>query len=108
MDVLQTISIIFLILSVVCAIVIVIDIARGHRQKMAIMDWVWPITAIWSGPIGLWAYFTFGRMKKSGGQGSQEKPSWQVTTVGTLHCAAGCTVGDFAGEWLIFLTGFTI
>ena len=27
---------------------------------------------------------------------------------GTSHCGAGCTVGDLAGEWVVFLGGFTI
>ena len=36
------------------------------------------------------------------------KPFFQFTTIGDLHCVAGCTVGDFAGEWVVFLTGFTL
>ena len=33
------------------------DIACGHRQQMAIMNLVWPITALYWGPVALWAYF---------------------------------------------------
>ncbi len=114
---------------------IAIDILAGHKQKMPVMSWVWPITAIWAGPVGLWAYFQFGRMKapeqkeqhqqknqnesggdrNKGGEISKEqlekkagKPFWQITTVGDLHCASGCTLGDFAGEWIVFFTGLTI
>ena len=28
--------------------------------------------------------------------------------VGDSHCGAGCTLGDFIGEWIVFLTGFTV
>ncbi|HLG97887.1 MAG TPA: DUF4396 domain-containing protein [Bryobacteraceae bacterium] len=28
--------------------------------------------------------------------------------VGDSHCGAGCTLGDFAGEWIVFLTGLTV
>jgi len=31
-------------------------------MHMWIMNIVWPITALWSGPAGLWAYFLFGRL----------------------------------------------
>lgn len=90
---------------------------------------------IWSGPVGLRAYFRFGRMKASDGKdqqsqesgksgGGQEehssekskeelekkagKPFWQITTVGDLHCASGCTLCDFVGEWIVFFTGLVI
>jgi len=114
MDTLKIISIASLSFSVLCAVVIAADILGGHRQKMAIMNWVWPITAIWSGPFGLWAYFRFGRAPRSqsvpGAEANtkRRKPAWQTITVGDLHCAAGCTLGDVAGEWLVFLTGITV
>ena len=120
MNLLRIVSIVSLFLAFACSAIILIDILVGPSQKMAIMNWVWPITAIWSGPLGLWAYFQFGRANNLGGQhGNQpkskdqlerkaDKPFWQITTVGDLHCAAGCTLGDFAGEWIVFLTGLVI
>ena len=114
MEVLRVASIAFLALSLLCALIIAFDVLRGHRQPMAIMNWVWPITGLWAGPLGLWAYFRLGR---SGGaqtsmtpesEKKSSKPSWRQVTVGDLHCAAGCTIGDFAGEWIVFLTGFTL
>ncbi len=135
METLRIVSIASLILSGLCTLIILVDILAGHKQKMPIMSWVWPITAIWSGPVGLWAYFRFGRMKatgekeqhrhepgksesgqeEQGGEKSKEqlekkagKPFWQITTAGTLHCASGCTLGDFVGEWIVFFTGLVI
>ena len=131
--VLNEISIASLVLAFICPAIVVIDIAAGQRQQMTIMNWVWPITAIWSGPLGLWAYFRFGRSKKDGGSkqtqgggnqkqpksgGSEKskeelerkagKPFWQIVSVGDTHCAAGCTLGDIMGEWIVVLTGFAL
>lgn len=60
------------------------------------------VTALWAGPLGLAAYWLIGR-----GSG-QEKPMWESVLVGDSHCGAGSTVGDFIGEWIVFLTGVTI
>lgn len=36
------------------------------------------------------------------------KPRWATTSVGVLHCGAGCTLGDIIAETAIFLAGVTI
>lgn len=43
-----------------CALVILADIAAGYRQHMWIMNAVWPVTALWAGPLALLGYFTHG------------------------------------------------
>lgn len=93
---------IWIVICFICAIICVFDILAGHRQKMAIMNAVWPITMLYAGPIGLFAWFAMGR--KGGGK----RPEWQSVVLGTTHCGAGCTLGDFAGEWVVFLSAFTI
>ena len=51
-----------LIVAFASAFAILFDIfVRGYRQKMFIMEWVWPITALYLGPLGLWAYWDMGR-----------------------------------------------
>jgi hypothetical protein len=89
------------------------DIAGGRRQKMGVMNFVWPITMLWAGPIGLWAYYQMGRAAPAdaarGQQHSQHHgqnrlgaqdggPSWSSTSKGALHCGAGCTLGDLVAE----------
>jgi hypothetical protein len=44
-----------------CALAIVFDVVRGNPRKMWIMNVVWPITALWSGPLGFWFYWRAGR-----------------------------------------------
>jgi hypothetical protein len=102
---LTLLAIAHLVLSCLSALIVGGDIAFGNRQKMAVMNFVWPITALWAGPLGLVAYWMIGR------QGPQEKkaqPFWQSVLVGDAHCGAGCTLGDFAGEWLVYLAGLTV
>ncbi|MHB1558660.1 MAG: hypothetical protein ACYC61_14475 [Isosphaeraceae bacterium] len=59
---LNVVAHVFVFASIMSAVLI----ALGHRQKMAIMNLVWPITALYFGPIGLWAYWAMGRTKAQG------------------------------------------
>jgi len=40
---------------------IAVDLRRRQPQPMAVMNWVWPINALWAGLIGIWAYWAIGR-----------------------------------------------
>jgi|SRR5690348_514512 hypothetical protein len=101
-----------------CALAIALDLAGGHRQHMWIMNLVWPITALYAGPLALWAYFKVGRLSshhrmqiaKARGEkpASQRKPFWQTVGVADSHCGAGCTLGDIAGGWIVFMGTFEI
>lgn len=101
-----------------CALAIMLDLLSGHRQQMWIMNLVWPINALYAGPLALWAYFRIGRLsaqrrmqegKRHGEEpASQRKPFWQSVSVGVSHCGAGCTLGDIIGSWIVFAGGLTI
>ncbi|HEX2910926.1 MAG TPA: DUF4396 domain-containing protein [Chloroflexia bacterium] len=119
-----------LTISFICALICLADIyLGGHRQKMKVMEAVWPITMLYMGVIGLWAYWKMGRAKsshfnrstgdknsmpktKKGNNGnksqSPKKPFWQSVFVSVCHCGGGCTLGDIIAEWGVFLVGFTI
>lgn len=86
-----------LVLAGVSALIIAIDLLRGHRQRMWIMNIVWPITALYSGPLGLWAYFAIGRNSVRHETG-REKPLWQSVGLAATHCGSGCTLGDLLAE----------
>lgn len=64
-------------------------------QAMKIMNIVWPVTALYGGPLAVWAYDAFGR--------KQHKPAplWQSVLKGTLHCGSGCTLGDLLSATLL-------
>jgi hypothetical protein len=105
---LHAISIWFLLLSAIAAFVIV-----GHvlwrPQKMRVMNFVWPITALYFGPFALLSYFRFGRAHPAhNGNRSKDAPFWQQVWVGATHCGAGCTLGDILAEWSVFLGGLSL
>ena len=114
MDTLHIISIISLITGGICFLVILIDILSGHRQKMMIMNFVYPITGLYGSVFALVFYFTIGRKSvaqkqrqqkgNDHGMHQQKKPFWQSVTVGALHCGSGCTIGDILAEtFLLFV-----
>jgi hypothetical protein len=90
------------------------DIGRGHRQRMPVMAWVWPITCLYTGPLGLWAYRRLGLphspawLAERGLDEPPEQPGWASTALGVSHCGAGCTLGDIVAEWAVFALGLTI
>jgi Domain of unknown function (DUF4396) len=74
---------------------------RGQRPHMRIMEAVWPITALYWGPVAVWFFRRRQRER-------EDRPAWETSATGTTHCGAGCTLGDIAGEWIVYATGFTI
>ncbi|MCA9023442.1 MAG: hypothetical protein KDA74_25005, partial [Planctomycetaceae bacterium] len=58
---LTTIAILSLVLALLSAVWILIDVIR-NPQHMAIMNVVWPLTALYAGPLALGIYYWFGRM----------------------------------------------
>lgn len=108
---LSTLSIISLGFAVACTLVIALDIALGRRQSMAIMNLVWPITALYSGPLGLWAYWRHGRASRHGEQqhhAGGERPFAHSVALAATHCGSGCTLGDLLAEALLLAVPFTL
>ena len=97
----------------VCAGLIADDIfVRGYRQHVWIMDVVWPLTALYSGPLGWLAYRRWGRLsspryrQQTGARGHY--PFTVSVGISDTHCGAGCALGDVIGEWVLFAVGATI
>ena len=103
---LHNIAITSLTVSGLCSALILIDIVRGRKQRMWIMNIVWPVTALYSGPVGLWAYVKVGRPPSHGR--IQKKPFWQSVGLSAMHCGSGCTLGDILAEWHLFLAPATL
>lgn len=105
-----------------CALTIAIDEAR-HPQAMAIMNVVWPVSALYFSVFGLWAYFVLGRRRtkkamQPGMQGVRHgrtheeqqpaPPSAAQVAIGTSHCGAGCTLADVGTEFAIAAGGLIL
>ncbi len=109
---LHALSIGALMLGALCALVALVDVVR-HPQHMGVMNVVWPVVALFAGPLALWGYFTYGRlaahekMKPAMDKG-ETPPSKKLTPFpvmvgkGAAHCGSGCTLGDICAEWLCF------
>ena len=114
---LRLLSIASLVLAGVCTAIIAIDLVK-HPQKMWIMNVVWPITALYAGPLAVIAYFKAGRLSskhsvdeaKTRGEDNpgKKKPFWQMAAVGSTHCGSGCTLGDLVAEWIVFAAPIVI
>jgi hypothetical protein len=78
---------------------------RARPQRMWVMNVVWPVTALYWGPVGLWGIWDLGTPPV---RPRPAKPFWQQVAVSVTHCGAGCTLGDIIGEWLVFAFGWTL
>ena len=109
-----------LALAFLCAITIALDEVR-HPQNMAVMNIVWPVTALYLSVFAVWAYFRIGRgMSKeamSNMSGDEHKhtmeqarahPTFAQVAVPGSHCGAGCTLGDVVSEFGVFSLGITL
>ncbi|HKO27925.1 MAG TPA: DUF4396 domain-containing protein [Solirubrobacteraceae bacterium] len=85
---------------------------RGYRQHLWIMNVVWPLTALYSGPLGWLAYRRWGRLsspgyrQQSGVRGHY--PFSVAVGISDTHCGAGCALGDVISEWVLFAVGASI
>ncbi|MQA74084.1 MAG: DUF4396 domain-containing protein [Solirubrobacterales bacterium] len=112
-DWLETIAWVSLALAAICAALVAWDIlGRGYRQPMRIMEAVWPITALYLGPLGLLAYRRWGRPKSNRYQREHgetgRRPFAVRVGVSASHCGAGCTLGDIIATWVVFAAGLTV
>jgi Domain of unknown function (DUF4396) len=112
MNSLHIVSEISLFIAVLCALIIAVDIVSGNKQKMMIMNFVFPITGLYAGPLAILFYYSIG--KKSSAKNMrkrvdshahyEKKPFWQSVVIGSLHCGSGCTLGDVIAEiFLLFI-----
>jgi len=107
MDTLTIISIIALAIGLVSSLVIIVDVTR-YPQQMAIMNVVWPINGWFLGPIAIWTYFKWGRIKAKDIDREDNRGSGAQVFTSTSHCSAGCTLGDAVGVPFVALTGIAI
>jgi hypothetical protein len=97
----------------VTAGVILYDIyGRGYRQKMGVMEAVWPVTALYLGPFAWLGYRRWGRLSSPRyQQETSAEPGYGEpvsVAIGVSHCGAGCTLGDIIGAWLVLIIGWQL
>ncbi len=102
-----------LALAFATAALILFDIyAHGYRQEMAVMEAVWPVTALYFGPLAWVGYRRWGRLtspKLHAETGVEADYGGRVSVgIGVSHCGAGCTLGDIVGAWLVFVLSWEL
>ena len=103
---LTAVSWIFVSLALLCAVAILYDVyGRGYRQRVRVMEAVWPITALYLGPLALPAYYRWGRprsekwQKEHGSAPEKSLPAAAVT--GGIPGGAASAVGHVLGVPLV-------
>ncbi len=98
-----------------CAAWITWDLfGNGHRQQMRVMEVVWPVTALYAGPLAVWAYRRFGRLRSRrwrdevGLDEMPEQAEWVHVALGVSHCGGGCTLGDIVASLAVFWLGLSV
>ncbi len=109
---LHALSILAILSGLASALLIVADEWRDP-QHMAIMNAVWPLTALFAGPLALMFYFSHGKnaaksrmaSHESSGEGHHSHPKSSTPVAvskACAHCGSGCALGDMIAEWLAF------
>jgi hypothetical protein len=88
------------------------DVAVTDAQGR--VEAVWPVTALYFGPLTSWAYRRRGRPRSNRWLEEHRRQSPPPTSrrvsvsLGVSHCGAGCTLGDIVAATGVFLAGATI
>lgn len=67
---------------------------------MRIMAIVWPVTALYFGPVAVYAFLK--------NEHAREKSRAQQAFDAVTHCGAGCTLGDIIGEWVVYAAAWSV
>lgn len=81
-------------LVVVSLAVLIRDLARNNPAIGGLMKWVWILTVLYSGPLGLWIYFYSGRAQIA------RDSLWRRGFRSVAHCYSGCGAGEIVGVFV--------
>lgn len=80
-------------------------------QKMWIMDVVWPISGLYTGPFAVYLYQKSlpvsmkqpisEEIKKTMERHKKDPPTWIQNGIAVFHCGAGCSIGDTIAELMV-------
>jgi hypothetical protein len=110
---LTAVSWVYVGLALLCAAAILYDVyGRGYRQRVRVMELVWPITALYLGPLALPAYYRWGRPRSEKWQKEHgvapEKGLPAAAATGGTPGGAASAIGHVIGVPLVVFSGLTI
>ena len=71
--------------------ILIRDLRTRNAHLMPLMKWVWTLTVVYSGPLGLLVYWWSGR-KEIAADGE-----WRRAARSVAHCYSGCGLGEIVG-----------
>ncbi|HMB12447.1 MAG TPA: DUF4396 domain-containing protein [Roseovarius sp.] len=71
--------------------ILIRDLRTRNAHLMPLMKWVWALTVVYSGPLGLAVYWWSGR-KEIAADGE-----WRRAARSVAHCYSGCGLGEIVG-----------
>jgi hypothetical protein len=106
---LTVLAAVYLAVCLACTGAIAGDIFPGHRrQAMGVMNAVYPITALYFGPLALAFYWRWARAGAGPAEPGTRRPWWVMMATEVSHCGAGCVLGDVISEFAIFWLALTV
>jgi hypothetical protein len=106
----------YIALCLVCTVVLLIH-TISKPQKMWIMGLVWPITALYMGPVAVYLYWKTlpvsekkpmsAEMKAIQERVKDRPPTMLQNSIAVFHCGAGCSIGDLIAESIVPTLGWT-
>lgn len=81
-------------LAAVCVIFLIRDLRRRNPEIAGLMKFVWIFTTAYSGPLGLWVYWTSGRKQ------IPRDTIWRRGARSVAHCYSGCGLGEITGVFI--------
>lgn len=72
-------------------VVLGLDLMRHNRQLGSMMKFVWGLTVLYSGPLGLAIYYYSGRSQ------IERDSLWRKGFRSVAHCYSGCGAGELVG-----------
>src|SRR5699024_6597594 len=94
-------------IGLVSSLIIIVDVIK-HPQMMKVMNIVWPINGWFLGPVALWTYFKWWRLKSKNVELEDKRGKPAKVLVSTCHWSAGCTIDLAVVVLIVHLTDVTI
>lgn len=84
----------WLILMLVSQLILHFDLRQNNAHLMPLMRFIWRLTVLYSGPLGLAIYYYSGRKE------IPQDDIWRRSFRSVAHCYSGCGMGEIAGLFI--------
>lgn len=81
-------------LAIISEAIVIYDLRKNNYFLGGLMKWVWGLTVLYAGPIGLLVYYTTGRGQIP--EDSLQRKAFRSVS----HCYSGCGLGEIVGVFI--------